>query len=55
MMNHNKYTTQYFLPPQDCMDWARKEKVEKAPVWCSVDLRDGPESGFFQAALQGWL
>ena len=44
MMNHNKYTTQYFLPPQDCMDWARKEKVEKAPVWCSVDLRDGNQA-----------
>lgn len=44
MMNHNKYTTQYFLPPQDCMDWAKKEKVEKAPVWCSVDLRDGNQA-----------
>lgn len=44
MMNHNKYTTQYFLPPQDCMDWAQKEKVEKAPVWCSVDLRDGNQA-----------
>ena len=44
MMNHNKYTTQYFLPPQDCMDWARKEKVEKAPIWCSVDLRDGNQA-----------
>ncbi|HCT91957.1 MAG TPA: 2-isopropylmalate synthase, partial [Lachnospiraceae bacterium] len=43
-MNHNKYTTQYFLPPQDCMDWAKKEKVEKAPVWCSVDLRDGNQA-----------
>ena len=44
MMNHKNYTTPYFLPPQDCMDWARKEKVEKAPVWCSVDLRDGNQA-----------
>ena len=44
MMNHSKYTTQYYLPPQNCMDWAKKEKVEKAPVWCSVDLRDGNQA-----------
>ncbi|MBQ9497108.1 MAG: 2-isopropylmalate synthase, partial [Selenomonadaceae bacterium] len=26
------------------LDWARKEYPTKAPVWCSVDLRDGNQS-----------
>jgi 2-isopropylmalate synthase len=26
------------------MDWAKKDSVEKAPVWCSVDLRDGNQA-----------
>ena len=44
MKNAEKYKKQYFMPPQVCMDWAKKESVEKAPVWCSVDLRDGNQA-----------
>ena len=44
MMNHNKYRRQYFLPPYKCMKWAEKDYVDKAPVWCSVDLRDGNQA-----------
>ncbi len=44
MKNFEKYTKQYFLPPVKCMDWAEKDSVEKAPVWCSVDLRDGNQA-----------
>ncbi|MGN0805092.1 MAG: 2-isopropylmalate synthase [Candidatus Coproplasma sp.] len=44
MRNFDKYTRQYFLPPQRCMDWAEKDFIDKAPVWCSVDLRDGNQS-----------
>ncbi len=44
MMDHKKYTRQYFLPPYKCMKWAEKEYVEKAPIWCSVDLRDGNQA-----------
>ncbi len=44
MMNHKKYKRQYFMPPVECMDWAKKEYVEKAPKWCSVDLRDGNQA-----------
>lgn len=32
------------MPPVRCMDWAEKTCVEKAPVWCSVDLRDGNQA-----------
>ena len=44
MMNHKKYTRQYFMPPTPSMNWTQKECVEKAPVWCSVDLRDGNQA-----------
>ena len=44
MNNYKKYTKQFFLPPERCMDWAEKSMIESAPVWCSVDLRDGNQS-----------
>ena len=44
MMNYRKYQRQYFLPPYPCMKWAEKDYVDKAPVWCSVDLRDGNQA-----------
>ncbi len=44
MKNYEKYTKQYFLPPVRCMDWAEKDSVDRAPVWCSVDLRDGNQA-----------
>lgn len=44
MKNYQKYTRQYFLPPYSCMNWAKKDHVEVAPVWCSVDLRDGNQA-----------
>ena len=44
MKNFEKYAPQYFLPPQRCMDWAERDRIERAPVWCSVDLRDGNQS-----------
>ena len=44
MKNYQKYTKQYYLPPVRCMDWAEKDAVDHAPVWCSVDLRDGNQA-----------
>ena len=43
-MNSEKYKRQYFMPPEECLDWARKEYITKAPDWCSVDLRDGNQA-----------
>ena len=51
-MNYRKYKRQYFLPPVKCMDWAEKDYVEKAPVWCSVDLRDGNQALVIPMNLQ---
>ena len=44
MMDHKKYTRQFYMPPTVCRDWAEKEYIEKAPIWCSVDLRDGNQA-----------
>lgn len=44
MKNVAKYKRQYFMPPVPSMKWAEKDHVEKAPIWCSVDLRDGNQA-----------
>ncbi|HIR75299.1 MAG TPA: 2-isopropylmalate synthase, partial [Candidatus Choladousia intestinipullorum] len=44
MMNYKKYTRQYFMPPVSSMKWTEKEYVDHAPIWCSVDLRDGNQA-----------
>lgn len=44
MKNFEKYEKQYFLPKERCMDWAEKDMITSAPIWCSVDLRDGNQS-----------
>ena len=44
MKNFDKYRPGYYMPPETCLDWTKKERVEKAPLWCSVDLRDGNQA-----------
>ena len=44
MKNVSKYQRQYFMPPVECNDWVKKTYVDKAPIWCSVDLRDGNQA-----------
>ncbi len=44
MQNAAKYTRQFFPAPNPQMKWTQKEYVDKAPQWCSVDLRDGNQA-----------
>lgn len=44
MQNVNKYEKQYFIPEGVSMDWMFKDAIDKPPVWCSVDLRDGNQA-----------
>lgn len=44
MKNYHRYSRQYFLPKNPTMRWASKEYIEKPPIWCSVDLRDGNQA-----------
>lgn len=44
MKNFEKYERAYFMPKEPTYDWVKKEYVDKAPIWCSVDLRDGNQA-----------
>lgn len=40
------------MPPVVDMSWTQKEYVDKAPTWCSVDLRDGNQSLIIPMSLE---
>ena len=42
-MNHNKYRKMYHRIPLENREWPDKE-ITHAPIWCSVDLRDGNQA-----------
>ena len=42
--NANKYTRQFFPVNHPPMRWATKNYLDKPPIWCSVDLRDGNQA-----------
>ncbi len=44
MPAYTKYGRGYFLPPEPCYDWVRRDHISRAPQWCSVDLRDGNQA-----------
>ena len=52
MMNSSKYKRLYDMPPVPSMKWAQKEYVDKAPAWCSVDLRDGNQALIIPMSLE---
>lgn len=52
MKNYDKYTRGYFMPPVVDMSWTQKEYADKAPIWCSVDLRDGNQSLIIPMSLE---
>lgn len=52
MKGYEKYTRQFFQPPVVTMDWAKKSYIDKAPVWCSVDLRDGNQALIIPMSLE---
>ncbi len=44
MRNYEHYKRGYYMPPVQSTNWVNKEYVDKAPAWCSVDLRDGNQA-----------
>jgi len=52
MKNSDKYQIGYFMPPVPSMKWAEKEYADKAPIWCSVDLRDGNQALIVPMSLE---
>ena len=43
-MDTSKYSVGYYPAPGTHYKWVQKDHIEKAPQWCSVDLRDGNQS-----------
>ncbi len=52
MFDTSKYTRQFYPVKNPTRKWANKTYVDKAPVWCSVDLRDGNQSLIIPMSLQ---
>ena len=44
MKGYEKYQRAYFMPPECTYDWVKKDYIDKPPIWCSVDLRDGNQA-----------
>ena len=44
MKNFEHYRRGYYMHPVPSTDWVNKEYIDKAPIWCSVDLRDGNQA-----------
>ena len=51
-MDVSKYKVGYYPAPKGYCKWAEKDHIEKAPTWCSVDLRDGNQSLVIPMSLE---
>ncbi len=51
-MDVSKYSVGYYPPKNITYDWVKKDHLEKAPAWCSVDLRDGNQSLIIPMSLE---
>jgi len=52
MENVKHYKRGYYMPPVKSTNWVEKEYVDKAPAWCSVDLRDGNQALIVPMSLE---
>ncbi len=52
MRHAEKYKPMYFPAPEPCFDWVVKDHIEKPPIWCSVDLRDGNQALIIPMSLE---
>lgn len=52
MMDNSKYGVGYYPAPGNHTKWVNKDHIEKAPVWCSVDMRDGNQALVIPMSLE---
>ena len=52
MMDATKYAPGYYPVPAGYDSWGKKDHIEKAPAWCSVDLRDGNQALIVPMSLE---
>ena len=51
-MDFSKYSVGYYPAPGENKEWINKEYIKKAPIWCSVDMRDGNQSLIIPMSLE---
>ena len=51
-MDSSKYRPGYFPVDRKYNKWVNKDRVERPPVWCSVDMRDGNQSLVIPMSLE---
>ena len=52
MKNYTKYSPGYYPVGPQYMKWTQRDHIEKAPRWCSVDLRDGNQALIVPMSLE---
>ena len=52
MMDSKKYSIGYYPAPGKHIKWVEKDHIEKPPIWCSVDMRDGNQSLVIPMSLE---
>ncbi len=52
MMDSTKYGVGYYEAPGTYTDWVAKRYIDKPPVWCSVDMRDGNQALVIPMSLE---
>ncbi len=52
MNGYQKYQKQYFPANIENPEWMKKDSIDKAPIWCSVDLRDGNQALIVPMSLE---
>lgn len=52
MMDNTKYKAGYYTAPGDNTSWVNRNHIDKAPVWCSVDMRDGNQALVIPMSLE---
>jgi len=52
MMDASKYQVGYYPVDKKYNKWVEKDHIEKPPVWCSVDMRDGNQSLVIPMSLE---
>lgn len=52
MNGYQKYQKQYFPANLENPEWMKKDSIDKAPIWCSVDLRDGNQALIVPMSLE---
>ena len=52
MLDASKYSPGYYPVDEKYNKWVKKDHIEKPPIWCSVDMRDGNQALVIPMSLE---